>query len=116
MLFNSLHFLIFFPIVTLLYYLLKQKYRWILLFIASTYFYSAFFLPYILILYFIIIIDYVCGILIENSKNKTKLLNDLLSYESIHGKKEVDAKVYFMKKTKLDFTNILEKFKKFTES
>ena len=73
MLFNSLHFLIFFPIVTLLYYLLKQKYRWILLFIASTYFYSAFFLPYILILYFIIIIDYVCGIFIENSKNKTKL-------------------------------------------
>ena len=48
----------------------------------------------------------------EMNKNKTKLLNDLLSYESIHGKKEVDAKVYFMKKTKLDFTNILEKFKK----
>ena len=68
MLFNSLHFLVFFPIVTLLFYLLKHKYRWILLFIASTYFYSAFFLPYIFILYFIIIIDYVCGILIENSK------------------------------------------------
>jgi alginate O-acetyltransferase complex protein AlgI len=72
MLFNSLHFLIFFPIVTLLYYLLKHKYRWILLFIASTCFYSAFFLPYIFILYFIIIIDYICGILIENSKNKAK--------------------------------------------
>ncbi len=57
----------------MLYYLLKHKYRWILLFIASTYFYSAFFLPYIFILYFIIIIDYVCGILIENSKNKSKL-------------------------------------------
>ncbi len=57
----------------MLYYLLKHKYRWILLFIASTYFYSAFFLPYIFILYFIIIIDYVCGILIENSKNKAKL-------------------------------------------
>ena len=74
MLFNSLHFLVFFPIVTLLYYLLKHKHRWILLFAASTYFYSAFFLPYVLILYFIIIIDYVSGILIENSKNKTKLV------------------------------------------
>ena len=73
MLFNSLHFLVFFPIVTLLYYLIKHKYRWILLFIASTYFYSAFFLPYIFILYFIIIIDYVCGILIEKSNNKAKL-------------------------------------------
>jgi len=51
---------------------------------------------------------------IENEmiKNKTRLLNDLLSYESIYGKKEVDAKIYFMKKTKLDFPDILEKFKK----
>lgn len=73
MLFNSLHFLIFFPIVTLFFYLLKQKYRWILLFLASTYFYSAFFLPYILILYFIIIIDYGCGILIEKYQGKAKL-------------------------------------------
>jgi len=73
MLFNSLHFLLFFPIVTLLYYLLPHKWRWILLFLASTYFYSAFFLPYILILYAIIIIDYVCGLLIEKYNGPAKL-------------------------------------------
>lgn len=73
MLFNSLHFLIFFPIVTILFYLLKHKWRWILLFIASTYFYSAFYLPYILILYAIIIIDYVCGLLIEKQQGNAKL-------------------------------------------
>lgn len=74
MLFNSLHFLYFFPIVTLLFYVLPHKWRWVLLFCASTYFYAAFFLPYILILYAIIIIDYVCGLLIEKFTGKTKLL------------------------------------------
>lgn len=73
MLFNSLQFLLFFPIVTLLYYLLPHKWRWVLLFLASTYFYSAFFLPYILILYAIIIIDYVCGLLIEKYNGSAKL-------------------------------------------
>lgn len=73
MLFNSLHFLAFIPIVTFLFYLTKHKWRWILLFLASTYFYSAFYLPYILILYLIIIIDYVCGLFIEKNEGKTKL-------------------------------------------
>ena len=49
---------------------------------------------------------------LEMIKNKEKLLNDLLSYENIYGKVEVDDRIYFMKKTKLDFSDILEKFKK----
>lgn len=68
--FNSLHFLFFLPIVTLFYYLLKNKWRWILLFLASTYFYSVFFPPYILILYAIILIDYSTGLLLDRSQNK----------------------------------------------
>jgi len=48
----------------------------------------------------------------EMEKNKNKLMNDLLSYESIYGNKEVDSRIYFMKKTKLDFSSILNKFKK----
>ncbi len=48
----------------------------------------------------------------EYNKNKTKLLDDLLSYESIYGKTEVDNRIYFMKKMKLDFTELIEKFKK----
>lgn len=79
MLFNSIHFLFFLPVVTLFYYLLKNKWRWILLFIASTYFYSVFFLPYILILYAIIIIDYVCGILIHKSTSKIRIFWLLIS-------------------------------------
>ena len=47
----------------------------------------------------------------EFNKNKTKLLDDLLSYENILGKVECESRIYFMKKTKLDFPNIVNKFK-----
>lgn len=47
----------------------------------------------------------------EMKKNSKKLYDDLLSYESIYGKVEVDNRIYFMKKTKLDFTTLLENVK-----
>lgn len=72
MLFNSIEFLIFFPVVTILYFLIEHKYRWILLLIASCYFYMAFRPIYILILAFTIVIDYYAGILIEQSKDRRK--------------------------------------------
>ena len=79
MLFNSLHFLIFLPVFILLYYLVAFKYRWILIFIASCYFYMAFVPTYILILFLIIGIDFVSGIAIENSKNQKRKLFLILS-------------------------------------
>jgi len=68
MLFNSLSFVIFFVIVTTLYFLLSQKYRWLLLLIASCYFYMTFIPVYILILGFTIVVDYFAGIYIENAR------------------------------------------------
>ena len=56
MLFNSIQFLIFFPVVTLLYFLSPHKYRWLLLLGASCYFYMSFIPAYILILLITIII------------------------------------------------------------
>lgn len=74
MLFNSLHFLIFLPIVVGLYYTLPHKFRWILIFTASCYFYMAFVPKFILILFFIILIDYFSAIAIElNVKNKKRI-------------------------------------------
>ncbi len=70
MLFNSLHFFYFLPIVFILYYFIPQKYSCVLIFIASCYFYMAFVPKYILILFLIILIDYFSGIKIENSKSK----------------------------------------------
>jgi alginate O-acetyltransferase complex protein AlgI len=63
-LFNSLSFIIFFPTVTLLYFLLPHKLRWAHLLAASCVFYMVFKPIYILILLFTILIDYFAGILI----------------------------------------------------
>lgn len=72
MLFNSLSFLLFFPIVTILYFILPHKIRWLLLLAASCFFYMFFKPVYILILFFTIIIDYYAGILIEKEPNAKK--------------------------------------------
>lgn len=72
MLFNSLEFLIFFPSVLLLYFLLPHAYRWILLLGASCLFYMFFIPKYILILFVTIIIDYFAGIYIARSEGRKK--------------------------------------------
>jgi D-alanyl-lipoteichoic acid acyltransferase DltB (MBOAT superfamily) len=65
MLFNSPEFLIFFPIVTLFYFLIPFKFRWVHLLLASCIFYAAFVPSYLLILFLLIFIDYAAGLLIE---------------------------------------------------
>jgi len=74
MLFNSLPFLIFFIVVTCLYFALPHKWRWLLLLAASCYFYMAFVPVYILILGFTIVIDYFAGIFIEKNYGKKRKL------------------------------------------
>jgi alginate O-acetyltransferase complex protein AlgI len=72
MLFNSFNFFLFFPIVTLVYFLLPHKFRWLHLLLASCVFYAAFIPAYILILFFTIIIDYIAGRVIENSDGRKR--------------------------------------------
>jgi D-alanyl-lipoteichoic acid acyltransferase DltB (MBOAT superfamily) len=72
--FNSVDFAIFFPIVVTLYFLTPKSRRWILLLIASCIFYMAFIPQYILILFYLVIIDYVMGRAIEASRGKTRKL------------------------------------------
>ena len=67
MLFNSIEFLIFFPLVTGFYFVIPHHWRWALLLMASCVFYMCFIPAYILILFFLIIIDYFMGIYIETS-------------------------------------------------
>ena len=68
MLFNSLPFLLFLPIVTVLYYLTQPRWRWFLLLVASCVFYMWFVPPYILILLVTIVIDYLAGIYMDRSQ------------------------------------------------
>lgn len=84
MLFNSIEFLIFFPVVTLLFYLLPHRHRWLLLLAASCFFYMWFIPKYILILLITILIDYSAGILIEKwdrdkPRKKTCLVASIVS-------------------------------------
>ncbi len=72
MLFNSLPFAIFFPVVTLLYFLLPYRQRWILLLMASCFFYMFFKPEYILILGFTIVVDFFAGILLEDARDKVQ--------------------------------------------
>jgi alginate O-acetyltransferase complex protein AlgI len=77
MLFNSLEFAIFFPLVTGIFFLLSQRWRVHWLLAASCFFYMAFIPAYIVILFITILIDYFAGIYLErvqDKKNKKALL------------------------------------------
>src|SRR5438477_1387326 len=74
MLFNSLSFLIFFPVVTALFYALPHRLRWAHLLLASCGFYMAFVPLYILILLGTIAVDYVAGLMIERAAGLTRRL------------------------------------------
>ncbi len=83
MLFNSLQFLIFFPIVVSIFFLLPQKRRWILLLIASYYFYMCWKVEYIVLIIASTLIDYFVAKKMADLKEKVKrkkwLLISLLS-------------------------------------
>lgn len=70
MIFNSVQFLVFFPIVTAVYFILPKKIRYIWLLIASYYFYMCWNAKYAILLFLSTFVTYVCGLLIEKVKSK----------------------------------------------
>ena len=70
MLFNSLHFVIFFPIVVAFYFSIPQRYRWALLLVASYYFYMAWKPGYALLIVTSTLIDYVASQMIGKAGSK----------------------------------------------
>ncbi len=79
MLFNSLQFLIFFFIVTATYFALPHRRRWQFLLVASCYFYMVLVPEYIVILFFLIIVDYSVGLLLEKTGGRVRKLIFILS-------------------------------------
>ena len=61
MLFNSFEFLIFFPIVTVVYFLLPGKIQWIWLLVMSYFFYMNWHAEYTLLMAACTIVTYACG-------------------------------------------------------
>lgn len=75
MLFNSIHFIIFFPFVMLIYFLIPPKIKNVWLLAASYYFYMSWNPKYIFLLLTSTVITYVCGIIIDKiEKNEWGLL------------------------------------------
>ena len=72
MLFNSLSFLVFFPVVTVLYFALPPRWRNSLLLVASCIFYCAAIPAFLLILWFTIVVDYFAGLLIESATGQQR--------------------------------------------
>ena len=73
MLFNSLQFALFLPTVVVLYFLLPQRGRTLMLLGASCLFYMAFIPAYILILALTIGIDYAAGIWLERTQGRARV-------------------------------------------
>lgn len=72
MLFNSLEFAVFFPIVFALYWILPHKYRCIFLFFASYWFYMSWNPKYVVLILFTTFVSYVAGISLEMQESVVK--------------------------------------------
>ncbi len=79
MIFNSLAFFVFFPVITVVYFLLPHRLRWGWLLAASCVFYMAFIPAYIFILVATILVDYAAGLAIEPARGKRRKLYLVIS-------------------------------------
>lgn len=79
MLFNSINFLVFFPIVVLFYFLIPHRFRYIWLLVSSYYFYMCWNIKYALLMLFSTIVTYFSGVFIDyfrhrSGKNAAKMM------------------------------------------
>ncbi|MBI1836077.1 MAG: MBOAT family protein [Flavobacteriia bacterium] len=72
MLFTSLDFFLFLPIVLIGYYLISPKYRWIFLLVASYFFYAGWKINYLGLIIFSTVVDFIASNLIFKTENKSK--------------------------------------------
>ena len=70
MVFNSFAFLVFFPIVLVLYRVLPKKARWVMLLAASYFFYMSWQADLIYLILFTTVISYSCALGIEKAKKQ----------------------------------------------
>ena len=70
MLFNSLAFAVFLPIVFILFWAMPQKHRWIVLLLSSYYFYMSWNVKYVVLILFTTVVSYVTALLMEKTEQK----------------------------------------------
>ena len=70
--FNSINFLIFFPIVVLAYFVIPKKWKHLWLLVASYYFYACWSAKYLILIAFSTVVTYASGLLMEKESEKGK--------------------------------------------
>ncbi|MEG2377640.1 MAG: MBOAT family O-acyltransferase [Clostridia bacterium] len=82
MLFNSFNYLVFLPLIAALYFLMRPRFRWILMLGASYYFYMSWRAEYAILILFCTAINYLAAILIDRTaaqpRRKLILIIDLV--------------------------------------
>ena len=78
MLFNSLKFLLFFPLVLIIYYILPKRIKYLWLLLSSYYFYMCWNANYALLIFTSTLITYLSGIFIEKIKHSNVTNQDRL--------------------------------------
>jgi len=72
MLFNSVDYLIFFPVVVALYFAIPSKWRWAFLLIASYYFYMCWKAEYVILILFTTLVDYFAALKMGQATSRKK--------------------------------------------
>lgn len=72
MLFNSLHYLLFFPAVVLIHFMLPQRFRWVFLLAASYYFYMCWKPEYIILIMASTLVDYYAALAMGRTDSRQK--------------------------------------------
>ena len=83
MLFNSIDFLIFFPVVVLIYFIIPDKIKYIWLLAASYYFYMGWNAKYALLLLFSTAVTYLSGIAMDAVGRKTESSEKRIKYRKL---------------------------------
>ncbi len=73
MLFNSIDFLMFFPIVSILYFIVPKNIRNVFLLCASLYFYMSWRASYVVLILFTIITTYIASVIINRFEDNKKI-------------------------------------------
>ena len=108
MLFNSVAFMVFLPIVFILYWSIPGKYRWVLLFVSSYYFYMSWNIKYVVLILFTTMISYCAARFIE--KCAANFVRKLILYGTVIACLGV---LFFFKYYDFFSTNVVEFFELF---
>lgn len=94
--FNSIHFMIFFPVVLAVYFIVPKKLRYLWLLATSYYFYMSWNAKYAILIAFSTVVTYLCGMLIDQfSKNEGRLWKKL-SKITLFGSIAVNLAILFL--------------------